>query len=224
MSELIPLLRALVREELTRHRLPELGTVSSVFAKDSGSSDGNHQVNVRLRASGIELQRVPVAAARAGWSALPRPGDLVVVAFLDGDLSSPVALGTVYDNRLRPPQAGPLELVYQPPDDEDAGVRRLHVELPGGSSLTYGDDTLTITSGGTEVVIEKDGDVSIKSAGNIKLESQGDISLEASGNVNIKAQRNVSVQGLATTLEGQGSATVKGPSISVNGLTSFNPS
>lgn len=224
MSELIPLLRALVREELTRYRMPELGVVTGVFAKDSDSSDNNHQVNVRLRASDVELQRVPVATARAGWSALPRTGDLVVIAFLDGELSAPVALGTVYDNRLRPPQAGPLELVYQPPDDEDAGVRRLHVELPGGCSITYGDDELTVTSGGTEIVIEKDGDVSIKSAGNITLESQGDISLEASGNLNLEARNNVTVQGLATTVEGQGSATVKGPSISVNGLTSFNPS
>jgi hypothetical protein len=87
--------------------------------------------------------------------------------------------------------------------------------LPGGSSITYGDDKLTVTSGGTEIVVEKDGDVSVKSAGNVKIESQGDISLEAGGNVNVKAQQNVSVQGLATTVEGQ---------ISVNGMTSFSPS
>jgi phage baseplate assembly protein gpV len=223
MSSLIPTLRAIVREELTRYRMPELGVVSGVFAKDD-SGDGNHQVNVTLRGSGVELQRAPVAIDRAGWSALPREGDIVVVTFLDGDLNSPVVLGTVYDNTLRPPKGTPLELVYQPPDDEDSSVRRLYVELPGGSSITYGDDKLTVTSGGTEIVVEKDGDVSVKSAGNVKIESQGDISLEAGGNVNVKAQQNVSVQGVASTLEGQGSATVKGPSISVNGMTSFNPS
>jgi uncharacterized protein involved in type VI secretion and phage assembly len=223
MSNLIPTLRAIIREELTRYRMPELGVVSGVFAKESDSSDGNHQVNVTLRGSGVELQRTPVAVDRAGWSALPREGDLVVVTFLDGDLNSPVVLGTIYDNTLRPPKGAPLEVVYQPPDDEDASVRRLHVELPGGSSITYGDDKLTITSGGTEIVLEKDGDVSVKSAGNVKIDSQGDISLEAGGNVTVKAQQNVSVQGLAATLEGQGSTTVKGPSISVSGLTSFNP-
>jgi uncharacterized protein involved in type VI secretion and phage assembly len=223
MSNLIPTLRAIIREELTRYRMPELGVVSGVFSKDSDSGDGNHQVNVTLRGSGVELQRAPVAVDRAGWSALPREGDLVVVSFLDGDLNSPVVLGTIYDNTLRPPKGAPLEVVYQPPDDEDASVRRFHLELPGGSSITYGDDKLTVTSGGTEIVVEKDGDVSVKSAGNVKIESQGDISLEAGGNVTVKAQQNVSVKGLAATLEGQGSTTVKGPSISVAGLTSFSP-
>ena len=223
MSNLIPTLRAIVREELTRYRLPELAVVSSVFPGDDGG-DGNHQVNVTLRGSGVELQRAPVAVDRAGWSALPREGDLVVVAFLDGDLNAPVVLGTIYDNTLRPPKAAPLEIVYQPPDDEDSSVRRFHLELPGGSTVTFGDDKLTVTAGGTEVVVEKDGDVSVKSAGNVKIESQGDITLEAVGNINVKAQQNVSVQGMAATLQGQGSATVKGPSISVAGLTSFNPS
>lgn len=224
MTTLIPTLRAIIREELTRYRMPELGVVSSVFSKEDDSGDGNHQVNVTLRGSGIELQRVSVAVERAGWSALPRVGDLVVVAFLDGDLNSAVALGTIYDNTLRPPKAAPLDVVYQPPDDEDSSVRRLHLELPGGCTITYADDKLTVVSGGTEIIVEKDGDVSVKSAGNVKIESQGDISLEAGGNLTMKAQQNVSVKGMATTVEGQSSTTVKGPSISVAGMTSFSPS
>jgi phage baseplate assembly protein gpV len=224
MSNLIPTLRAIVREELTRYRMPELGVVSGVFAKESDSGDGNHQVSVTLRGSGVELQRAPVTVDRAGWSSLPREGDLVVVSFLDGDLNSPVVLGTIYDNTSRPPKSAALDVVYQPPDDEDASVRRFHLELPSGTSITYGDDKLTVTSGSTEIVVEKDGDVSIKSGGNVKIESQGDISLEAGGNVTVKAQQNVSLKGIAATLEGQGSTTVKGPSIAINGMTSFSPS
>ena len=224
MTTVIPTLRAIIREELTRYRMPELGVVSSVFAKEDDSGDGNHQVNVTLRGSGLELQRVSVAVGRAGWSALPRTGDLVVVAFLDGDLNSAVVLGTIYDNTLRPPKAAPLDVVYQPPDDEDAGVRRFHLEMPGGCTITYGDDKLSITSGGTEFIVEKDGDVSIKSAGNVKIESQGDISLEAGGKLTMKAQQDASLAGMSTTVEGQGSATVKGPTVALNGMTSFSPS
>jgi len=224
MTTVIPTLRAIIREELTRYRMPELGVVSSVFAKEDDSGDGNHQVNVTLRGSGLELQRVSVAVGRAGWSALPRTGDLVVVAFLDGDLNSAVVLGTIYDNTLRPPKAAPLDVVYQPPDDEDAGVRRLHLEMPGGCTITYGDDKLSVTSGGTEFIVEKDGDVSIKSAGNVKIESQGDISLEAGGKLTMKAQQDASLAGMSTTVEGQGSATVKGPTVALNGMTSFSPS
>ena len=224
MTSLIPMVRAIVREELTRYRLPELGVVSSAFSMENEGSDGNHQINVRLRGSGVELQRAAVAVDRAGWSALPREGDLVVVAYLDGDLNAPVVLGTVYDNTLRPPKAAPLELVYQPPDTEDTSVRRLYIELPSGSSITYGDDKFTISSGGTEVVVEKDGDISIKSAGNVKIESQGDISLEADGNVSVKATQDLTLQGMQVTLEGQSASTVKGPTISINGMTSFSPS
>jgi len=224
MSDLILTLRAIIRDELTRHRWPELGVVSSVFAKEDDSGDGNHQVNVTLRGSGLEIQRVSVAVDRAGWSALPRAGDTVVVAFLEGDLNAPVVLGTVYDNTLRPPKAAPLDVVYQPPDAEDSSIRRLYVELPGGSSITYGDDKLSITSGGTEVVIEKDGDVSIKSKGNIKIESEGDISLEAGGSVTVKAQQSASIKGADATLEGQSASTVKGASVKLAGNTSFSPS
>ena len=224
MTTVIPTLRAIIREELTRYRMPELGVVSSVFAKEDDSGDGNHQVNVTLRGNSLELQRVSVAVGRAGWSALPRTGDLVVVAFLDGDLNSAVVLGTIYDNTLRPPKAAPLDVVYQPPDDEDAGVRRFHLEMPGGCTITYGDDKLSVTSGGTEFIVEKDGDVSIKSAGNVKIESQGDISLEAGGKLTMKAQQDASLAGMSTTVEGQGSATVKGPTVALNGMTSFSPS
>jgi phage baseplate assembly protein gpV len=224
MSSLVQTLRAVVREELTRYRMPELGTVTKAFAKEDDSGDGNHQVNLTLRGSGVELQRVPVSVERAGWSALPREGDLVVVVFLAGDMNSAVVLGTVYSSKLRPPKAGPLEAVYQPPDEEDDAVRRLHVELPGGGTITLNDGKLKIVSGGTEVTLEKDGDVAVKSAGNVTIESQGDISLKADGNVSIEASQSLTLKGMSTTVEGQSSATLKGSSISIAGISSFSPS
>jgi len=224
MSDLIPTLRAIIREELTRHRLPELGVVTTVFAKEDDSGDGNHQASVTLRGSGVELQRVPVAVDRAGWSSMPRKSDLVVVAFLEGDINAPVIVGTVYNSSLRPPKAAPLDVVYQPPDEEDSAIRRFHLELPGGGTLTIFDDKLTIVSGGTEITVEKDGDVAVKSAGNVKIESEGDITMEAGGKISIKAQQDVTVEGMSSTVKGQSSATLKGASISLAGMTSFSAS
>jgi phage baseplate assembly protein gpV len=224
VSDLIPTLRAIVREELTRCRLPELGVVTTVFAKEDDSGNGNHQATVRLRGSGVELERAPVTADRAGWSALPREGDLVVVAFLEGDVNAPVILGTVYSDKLCPPKAAPLDVVYQPPDEEDSAVRRFHIELPGGSMFTLLDDKATIVSGGTEITVEKDGDVTVKSAGNVTIESQGDINLEAGGNVSVIAKQNATVKGLSSTVEGQSSASLKGASVSIAGISNFSPS
>jgi phage baseplate assembly protein gpV len=222
MSDTVTMLRAIVREELTRCRLNELGLVTEVFPGDG--SENNHQVNVRLRSSGIELQRAPVTVGRLGFSMLPEVGDLVLVAFADGDINAPVVIGSLYDNEKQPPQAGPLETVYQPFGDEDSSIRRLHLELPSGTTLTIDDDKIQIESGGTKVIVERDGDVSIKSPGNITIESSGDMKLEAGGNLQLSAQQNVTIKGLSTTLEGQSNAKVKGPALTLAGMTSFSAS
>jgi uncharacterized protein involved in type VI secretion and phage assembly len=220
MSDVVTMLRAIVREELTRHRSPELGIVTEVFPGDGDAN--NHQVNVRLRSTGVELQRAPVAVGRLGFSMLPEVDDLVLLAFVNGDVNAPVVIGSIYDSDRQPPQAGPLETVYQPFGEEDSSIRRLHVELPGGSTLTLDDDKLQIEGGGTKVVIERDGDVTVKSAGKITIEASGDITLDAGGNLQLSAQQNVTIKGLSSTLEGQAEAKVKSPAVTLAGMTSFS--
>lgn len=224
MSELIHTLRAIVREELSRHRFAELGVVTEVFPKSDDSGPDNHQVNVKLRGSGVEVQRAAVAVSCAGISALPRIGDLVMVAFDGGDLNTPVVVGSVYGSKTHPPKAGPLELVYQPQGDEDSSIRRVHIELPSGNLITFDDDKLTVQCGGTELVVAKDGDIAIKSSAKISIESQSDVSISAQGNLSLSAQQNVTIKGLSSTMEGQAGATVKGPQVSLAGMTSFSAS
>src|SRR4051812_29530088 len=102
---MIALLRAVGRDELASRSEPQLGVGTTVFPHESSSSDGNHQVNVKLRESGVELQRVPVVVGRVGLSMLPKPDDLVLVVFVNGDLNAPVVVGSIYDQLLQPPQA-----------------------------------------------------------------------------------------------------------------------
>lgn len=223
MSDLIGTLRAIVRDELARMRAPELGTVTQVFPRDGDGSKNNHQVNLRLRGSGVELQRVPVAVGRLGLSALPREGDLMLVAFVGGDLNAPVALVSVYDDQVHPPVAQPFEVVYQPPDEADAGVRRVHLELPNGTAVTLGDDKLEVVLGGTTVVVGRDGDVAIEAQGKVRLASQGNLELEASGDLTLTAQGQLTLKGLSATLEGQSEAKVKGAKVGLAGMTEFSP-
>jgi uncharacterized protein involved in type VI secretion and phage assembly len=222
MTDTVTLLRAIVREELTRYRSAELGLVTEVFPGDGG--ENNHQVNVRLRSSGVELQRAPVTVSRLGFSMLPEVGDLVLLAFADGDINAPVVIGSLYDSEKQPPKAGALETVYQPFGDEDASVRRLYMELPSGTKLTLDDDKLELESGGTKIVVERDGDVTIKASGKVTIESGGDMKLEATGNLDLSAQQNVTIKGVSTTLEGQASAKVKGATLTIAGMTSFSAS
>jgi hypothetical protein len=54
-SELIATLRAILRDELARMRLCEVGAVTTVYARDGDDSHNNHEVNLRLLQSGVEL-------------------------------------------------------------------------------------------------------------------------------------------------------------------------
>lgn len=224
MSDLMRTVRAIIRDELARFRLPDLGIVTEVFAHDSGSSPNNHQVNVRLRSTGVELQRAAVAVPRPGVSLLPRVDDLVVVAFLNGDLNTPVVLGSVYSDTVQPPEGKPLEAVYVPGDETDSAVRRFYLELPSGTKLTVNDDAIQLESGGTKVELQRDGDISVECSGKIALKAGGDLAIEAGGNIDIKAGTNVTIKGVAVTAEGSGEAKLKGASITLAGMTNFSAS
>lgn len=223
--DLMTTLRAIVRDELARIRPPELGRITRIYAHESASDDGNHQASVELSASGVELQRVPIAVTRGGWSALPNEGDLVIVNFIGGDLNAPIAVGTLYSDQLHPPVAKPHEIVYVAPDSDDSAVRRMHFELANGNTFTIKDETLEVVMGGTTVTLNKDGDVEIKSAGKVSITSDGDFAIKSSGAVSIEAQTDLSLKGTSSaTLEGTGGAKVKGAQISLAGITQFSPS
>ncbi|WP_075185950.1 phage baseplate assembly protein V [Teredinibacter haidensis] len=220
MSELIDTLRAIVRDELSRMRAPEMGIVAAVYPNDTDGN--NHQVDVRLRNSGVELMRVPVTVQRYGLSALPRVDDAVVVVFLGGDLNAPMVIGCVYNEEHNPPEAAASEMVYQIPDD--GGERHLYVELPSGMSITVNDESIQITAGGTEVQLEQDGDLKIVSAANIDFQAQGDISLEASGKLNLKASQDVNIQGMNVKNQADVQLECKGSILKFGGMAQFSSS
>ena len=224
MTDMVDIIRAIVRDEIARRRAPELGLVTAVYARDSDSSDNNHQVNLRLRASGVELQRVPVTAARLGLSLLPKVDDMVLVVFANDDINAPVVVGSVYDENVQPPVGKPEEAVYMPTDPDDSSIRRLHIELANGCALTFQDDHLTAKLGSTELTINQDGDVQIQSAGKVEIKADGDITLDASGNLELKAQANVKVSaGASLELDGTAAGKLKAPAITLAGNTQFSP-
>jgi len=217
MSQLlIPTVRAVVREELAGRRHLDVAEVTAVHTNDGGGGDSHLEVDLRLRASALELPRVPLAVARRGLSLAPRPGDLAVVAYAGGELEGAVVLGFVYDHATPPPDGGPEEVVYVVPDPADSAVRRLAIELPSGHSLELTDDRLTITMGSTEVEVEADGAV--------RLKAGGDLTLEAGGAVSVKATKDVEISGVNVKTEASASMKIKGASVGIAGLTDFSAS
>jgi len=240
VSDLLATLRAIVRDEVARRSQPALATVTRVWPRAGDDDKSNHQVSLRLQGSGVELERVPVAVPRLGLSTLPNEGDLVLVNFVGGDLNAPIAVGCLYDERAHPPVAQLHEVVYQPPDEADADVRRFHFELSNGAALTFGDDQLEILLGDTTIVVHRDGDLEIAAKGNLKLSARGDIEIAAQGDLKLSAQGDwkamaqgdgevaatgkLALKGMTATVEGQSQATVKGAQVSLAGVTQFSPS
>jgi phage baseplate assembly protein gpV len=224
MTQSLDVVRAVIRDEGRRHHFPEIGIVTQVFPKSSDGGKENHQVAVKLPASGVELIRAQVVVGRLGLAALPRVGDLVLVVFVHGDINSPIVIGTLYDHQQHPPKAEAAEVVYHVPDDAASGVRRLHIELPSGATITLDDDLLSIKMGGTSIDVKRDGDVEIVSANALNITSSGDLAIESQGNIAIKAATKLELSGVQLTAEGSGTATLKGGSVSLAGMTQFSPS
>ncbi|MEM9556637.1 MAG: phage baseplate assembly protein V [Acidobacteriota bacterium] len=225
MSDIVDTLRALIRHELRARRPLELGEVTAVQPMDG--ADGNHQVHVLLHGgevAGPELQHVPVLAARAGLSALPRVGDLVAVAFAGDDINRPVVLGMLYSDAVRPPQAAAEEFVYQPPDAEDAALRRLHLELPSGLTLTLTDDGVSLAAGATTLRIDRDGDVVVEAQGAVQVQAAADVAVTAQGALALEAAAELSLKGASVSIEGDAAATLKAPTLTLAGNTSLQPS
>jgi phage baseplate assembly protein gpV len=237
--DLIGIVQAVVRDELAGLRVAEIGVVTDVFPHADGGDQDNYACSVRLRDTGLQLDKVPVATQRIGLSHIPNVDDLVLVSFVGGVLEGAVITGRLYNDVDRPPVASPAECVYESPDDAESGVRRLSVTLPNSNTLIVDDDKVVLSVGDTKITINNGGDVEIdsnakvviNSTGNTEVTSQGDITLDATGSLTLKAQGDVSIEGMSVAVkaqttaqvEGQASTTVKGPMISVSGTTSFSP-
>jgi phage baseplate assembly protein gpV len=214
MSAIVPSLRALIRAELAALRLPELGVVTRVYTNDGGKGEVANEVDLRLRGSTVELQRVPVLVGRLGFSCVPCVDDLVMIAFVGGDLNAPVVIGSLYDERVLAPDAGPDELVYTVPDNARDGARRFELQLPNSRTVTIEDAKVTIAMGKTTITIEADGA--------IKMEAGGDLVLKASGAVSIEATGAATLKGSSVTVEGTGEAKLKGATTTIAGTTNFS--
>jgi len=240
-QDLYGIIQAIVKEELTRLHITELGEVTEVFSHESDGDKNNYQVSVILRDSGITLPQVSVATQRIGSVALPNVGDLVIIQFIGGDIHRPVITGRVYNDTDRPPVAKPNEWYFKCPDSEESDTRRFAAEFPNQNSITIVDDEATIIIGHSTLVLKHDGTIELTGKKDINLKAEGNISVEADGDFIVKAQGNAELNagadllaegsmnatikaGVSATTEGGADNTVKGAMVSIAGMTSFSAS
>lgn len=204
-ASLYDTIRRIVADELTGLAMPALAVVQESHPGDDAGED-NYACTVKLRGRDLVLRRVPVATGRIGTVAVPAPGDLVLVAFVGGDIDAPIVLGRLYDDQRRPPaSAVARHVTHLPPGAGDGDA--VHAEVDSGTRtlvLRLGDGlTVTLADGDPVVTVEVDG-----GRGQIEIGRDGGIAVECRGAVAIKATE--------ITIQADGALTLKGATVDIN--------
>jgi hypothetical protein len=110
------------------------------------------------------------------------------------------------------------------------------VRATAGPSELFIDQTrdsggaVTVVTGGTKITLNQDGDATIEAVGAMTLKAQRDITIEglnvsikAKVNATVEANANAELKGAITSVKGSGSATLRGATVSIGGVTSFGP-
>jgi uncharacterized protein involved in type VI secretion and phage assembly len=220
MSGMVDVIRKIVEAEIRKIHVAELGVVTSIFPHSSDSDKDNYECNVKLKNTGLELQKVPVATQHVGLAHIPKVDEMVLVTFLNGDINAPILIGRMYTAEDRPPANDGEEIIYIPPYSENADLRRVHMELPSGIILSVTDDILNVEAGKTTLKINRDGDIEVESNDKVSITATGEMSfaadkitIESKQDMNIKAGANATIQGESgVTMESSAAMEIKGQS------------
>jgi len=237
---MVEVIRKIVEAEIRKIHIAELGVVTSIFPHASDGDKNNYECNVKLKNTGLELQKVPVATQHIGLAHIPKVDEMVLVTFLNGDINAPILIGRLYTAEDRPPANDGEEIIYIPPYSENADLRRLHMELPSGIILSVTDDILNVEAGKTMLKINRDGDIEVESnekvsitasgemifnADKITIESKQDMNITAGTNATIKGESGVKMESSATfeikasataNIEASAPLTLKGAMVNIN--------
>lgn len=177
MTDLMHVLRAVIREELRTLRLGDIAVVTATMPHADGD-EHNYECNVKLREQGLELRNVPITTPHIGMVSAPREGDLVLISYVGGDPDRPIVVGRLYSDKAGPPVHA-------------ADEWRVETPLEGRTSLAIDkDQSVVITAGKTIITIKQDDVIEIVGESDLKLEVKGDVNIKCS-NAKIDASGNI---------------------------------
>lgn len=179
MTGIIQTIQMIVREELRKIHIMELGIITSVFPHSSESDKQNYECNVRIKDKGVELRRVPVATQHIGLSNMLHTNDLVLISFINGDVNSPIIIGRLYNDQDRPPLSKMEEIVYKPQYTKNTSLRRINLVLPEEIfNVTLYDDKMSIVIGRSSMYVDSDGEILINSVKSLESGDGTDIAID----------------------------------------------
>jgi phage baseplate assembly protein gpV len=237
MSSIVETIQKIIRQEMSRTRVAELGLVKAVYPHSGESDNDNYGCDVELKNSGLLLKRVPIATGHIGTVAIPNIDDLVLVTFDKGDINQPIVTGRLYNDVDRPPLNNPDEVIFRLPlaEAEDKTVKAAIRNIPGNNppreilvemepkiSLQINDGTVHAIAGKTEMKLDQSGEsggtvtalagrtkITMNQDGDITIEAAGAMTLKATGDLNLEA-RNIKIKSkLKTQIEAGTQASLK---------------
>ncbi len=220
MTSIVGTIQAIVRQELRGIRLSELGVVEAVHPHAAGDDNDNYGCDVRLKNSGLLLKRVPIATGHIGTAAIPNRGDLVLLAFDQGDVNGAIVVARLYTGADRPPLNDSDEVIFrlplaQPDDQTIKGAIRNHAsqsppreivfELPPKITVRMTDGTVRATAGKTEMKLDQPdgggGTVTVTAGSTtITMNQDGDVAVEAAGALALKANGALTLEGASVKI------------------------
>ena len=223
MTTIVETVQAIVRQELQRVRVAELGVVEEVYPHRAADDTDNYGCDVRLKNSRLRLKRVPVATGHIGTAAIPNKGDLVLLAFDQGDVNQPIVVGRLYNDEDRPPASTTDEVIFRLPlakaDDEtitaairnhpqSSPPREIQVEMPPKITLRVTDGTVRATAGKTEMKLDQSGSSGgqvtvVAGSTQITMNQDGDVTVEVAGAMTLKAKRDLALEGQNVSIKGR---------------------
>ena len=193
MSSMYEVIQKIVESEVRKINIAEVGEVTSIFPHSSDSDKDNYECNVKLKYKELELRKVPVATQHIGLANTPNVGDLVLITFVNGNINAPVIIGRLYTDEDRPPVHKEEEILYIPSYSKSSDLRRIHMKLPSGLTLSVTDEDVNLEAGNTTVKIKRDGDIEIQSKAKIDIKAEGDLSFSAD-NIKMESQNNMEIK------------------------------
>lgn len=177
MSDLMHVLRAVIREELKALRLGDIAVVTATMPHADGDAH-NYECNVKLREQDLELRNVPITTPHVGMVSAPREGDLVLISYVGGDPNRPIVVGRLYSDKSGPPIHA-------------ADEWRVETPLKGKTSLAIDkDQSVVITAGKNIITIKQDDAIEISGEADLKLEVKGDVQIKCT-NAKIDASGDI---------------------------------
>ena len=220
----VEVIKKIAEDEAKKLNIVEMGIVTSIFPHSDASDKDNYECNVKFKNRDLELRKVPIATQHIGFAYVPNVGDMVLLAFINGNINAPVVIGRLYNDENTPPVNEAGEIIFESPDPEKSGLRRLYMKFPSGIVLTITDDELKAEVGKSVVTIKTDGDVTIesnakfdiKAKGNTTVTSDGDLSLSGQ-NIKIESKQGLDLKaGTKAKVEASATLDLKGAIVNIN--------